>query len=175
MNDAHIIAKQKDYDVFNALEAMRNETFRIEIWARESDRCLHHWLLLMPWRGYPYYWWGIDANAVMFGQQINTHLSSFMHGHPCISIKPCPTSSISILSSIISSPFNRILTLRTLLWAHLTSHLTLHHTHHQQSTFSLIILHIHVSATHAHSPIFIYTQPHFMPIYLSKSSLLTTH
>lgn len=31
---------------------------------------------------------GIDTDAVIFGQQINTHLFSCMHGHSCIPVKP---------------------------------------------------------------------------------------
>ena len=46
----------------------------------------------------------IDANAVMFGQQINTHLSSFMQGHPCISINSIPIHHHAHLFTSMSYP-----------------------------------------------------------------------
>ncbi|CAL9164132.1 unnamed protein product [Musa hybrid cultivar] len=44
MNDALIVAKQKDYDVFNALDAMHNETFLKELKFGPGDGQLHYYL-----------------------------------------------------------------------------------------------------------------------------------
>ncbi|MQL92296.1 hypothetical protein Taro_024921 [Colocasia esculenta] len=44
MNDALIVAKQKDYDVFNALDVMLNETFLKELKFGPGDGQLHYYL-----------------------------------------------------------------------------------------------------------------------------------
>ncbi|KAK8956052.1 Glycylpeptide N-tetradecanoyltransferase 1 [Platanthera guangdongensis] len=44
MNDALIVAKQKDYDVFNALDAMENESFLKELKFGPGDGMLHYYL-----------------------------------------------------------------------------------------------------------------------------------
>ncbi|RVX05499.1 Glycylpeptide N-tetradecanoyltransferase 1 [Vitis vinifera] len=44
MNDALIIAKQKDYDVFNALDVMQNESFLKELKFGPGDGQLHYYL-----------------------------------------------------------------------------------------------------------------------------------
>ncbi|XP_052183790.1 glycylpeptide N-tetradecanoyltransferase 1-like [Diospyros lotus] len=44
MNDALIIAKQKDYDVFNALDVMQNESFLKELKFGPGDGKLHYYL-----------------------------------------------------------------------------------------------------------------------------------
>ncbi|THU73697.1 hypothetical protein C4D60_Mb04t25620 [Musa balbisiana] len=44
MNDALTVAKQKDYDVFNALDAMHNETFLKELKFGPGDGQLHYYL-----------------------------------------------------------------------------------------------------------------------------------
>ncbi|WOK95764.1 hypothetical protein Cni_G04471 [Canna indica] len=44
MNDALIVAKQKDYDVFNALDVMQNETFLKELKFGPGDGQLHYYL-----------------------------------------------------------------------------------------------------------------------------------
>ncbi|XP_026661408.1 glycylpeptide N-tetradecanoyltransferase 1-like [Phoenix dactylifera] len=44
MNDALIVAKQKDYDVFNALDVMENETFLKELKFGPGDGQLHYYL-----------------------------------------------------------------------------------------------------------------------------------
>nr|KYP63635.1 Glycylpeptide N-tetradecanoyltransferase 1 [Cajanus cajan]KYP63636.1 Glycylpeptide N-tetradecanoyltransferase 1 [Cajanus cajan] len=44
MNDALIVAKQKDYDVFNALDVMQNETFLRELKFGPGDGKLHYYL-----------------------------------------------------------------------------------------------------------------------------------
>ncbi|XP_042394292.1 glycylpeptide N-tetradecanoyltransferase 1-like [Zingiber officinale] len=44
MNDALIVAKQKDYDVFNALDVMHNETFLKELKFGPGDGQLHYYL-----------------------------------------------------------------------------------------------------------------------------------
>ncbi|KAI4329121.1 hypothetical protein L6164_021421 [Bauhinia variegata] len=44
MNDALIVAKQKDYDVFNALDVMQNESFLKELKFGPGDGKLHYYL-----------------------------------------------------------------------------------------------------------------------------------
>ncbi|KAL4194524.1 hypothetical protein AMTRI_Chr05g59780 [Amborella trichopoda] len=44
MNDAPIVAKQKDYDVFNALDVMHNESFLKELKFGPGDGQLHYYL-----------------------------------------------------------------------------------------------------------------------------------
>ncbi|XP_010242274.1 PREDICTED: glycylpeptide N-tetradecanoyltransferase 1-like [Nelumbo nucifera] len=44
MNDALIVAKQKDYDVFNALDVMQNESFLKELKFGPGDGQLHYYL-----------------------------------------------------------------------------------------------------------------------------------
>ncbi|XP_009624935.1 glycylpeptide N-tetradecanoyltransferase 1-like [Nicotiana tabacum] len=44
MNDALIVAKQKDFDVFNALDVMHNETFLKELKFGPGDGKLHYYL-----------------------------------------------------------------------------------------------------------------------------------
>ncbi|KAL4190267.1 hypothetical protein AMTRI_Chr07g23860 [Amborella trichopoda] len=44
MNDALIVAKQKDYDVFNALDVMHNESFLKELKFGPGDGQLHYYL-----------------------------------------------------------------------------------------------------------------------------------
>ncbi|THU65042.1 hypothetical protein C4D60_Mb01t32960 [Musa balbisiana] len=44
MNDALIVAKQKDYDVFNALDVMHNDTFLKELKFGPGDGQLHYYL-----------------------------------------------------------------------------------------------------------------------------------
>ncbi|XP_050919548.1 uncharacterized protein LOC127137106 [Lathyrus oleraceus] len=44
MNDALIVAKQKDFDVFNALDVMQNETFLKELKFGPGDGKLHYYL-----------------------------------------------------------------------------------------------------------------------------------
>ncbi|CBI35914.3 unnamed protein product, partial [Vitis vinifera] len=44
MNDALIVAKRKDYDVFNALDVMQNETFLKELKFGPGDGKLHYYL-----------------------------------------------------------------------------------------------------------------------------------
>ncbi|KAL0441386.1 UNVERIFIED_CONTAM: Glycylpeptide N-tetradecanoyltransferase 1 [Sesamum radiatum] len=44
MNDALIVAKKKDYDVFNALDVMQNETFLKELKFGPGDGKLHYYL-----------------------------------------------------------------------------------------------------------------------------------
>ncbi|KAI5419659.1 hypothetical protein KIW84_043722 [Lathyrus oleraceus] len=44
MNDALIVAKQKDFDVFNALDVMQNETFLKELKFEPGDGKLHYYL-----------------------------------------------------------------------------------------------------------------------------------
>ncbi|KAF6157235.1 hypothetical protein GIB67_041696 [Kingdonia uniflora] len=44
MNDALIVAKQKDYDVFNALDVMHNEAFLKELKFGPGDGQLHYYL-----------------------------------------------------------------------------------------------------------------------------------
>ncbi|KAK8940101.1 Glycylpeptide N-tetradecanoyltransferase 1 [Platanthera guangdongensis] len=44
MNDALIVAKQKDYDVFNALDVMENESFLKELKFGPGDGMLHYYL-----------------------------------------------------------------------------------------------------------------------------------
>ncbi|XP_057866127.1 glycylpeptide N-tetradecanoyltransferase 1 [Cryptomeria japonica] len=44
MNDALIVAKQKDYDVFNALDIMQNESFLKELKFGPGDGQLHYYL-----------------------------------------------------------------------------------------------------------------------------------
>uniref|UniRef100_A0A2P2K5R3 Glycylpeptide N-tetradecanoyltransferase n=2 Tax=Rhizophora mucronata TaxID=61149 RepID=A0A2P2K5R3_RHIMU len=44
MNDALIVAKQKDFDVFNALDVMRNESFLKELKFGPGDGQLHYYL-----------------------------------------------------------------------------------------------------------------------------------
>ncbi|KAK7860153.1 glycylpeptide n-tetradecanoyltransferase 1 [Quercus suber] len=44
MNDALIMAKQKDYDVFNALDVMQNESFLKELKFGPGDGKLHYYL-----------------------------------------------------------------------------------------------------------------------------------
>lgn len=44
MNDALIVAKQKDFDVFNALDIMQNETFLKELKFGPGDGQLHYYL-----------------------------------------------------------------------------------------------------------------------------------
>ncbi|XP_021294178.1 glycylpeptide N-tetradecanoyltransferase 1-like [Herrania umbratica] len=44
MNDALIVAKQKDFDVFNALEVMHNESFLKELKFGPGDGSLHYYL-----------------------------------------------------------------------------------------------------------------------------------
>ncbi|XAR50079.1 Glycylpeptide N-tetradecanoyltransferase [Bertholletia excelsa] len=44
MNDALIVARQKDYDVFNALDVMENETFLKELKFGPGDGKLHYYL-----------------------------------------------------------------------------------------------------------------------------------
>ncbi|THU51939.1 hypothetical protein C4D60_Mb06t36350 [Musa balbisiana] len=44
MNDALIVAKQKDYDVFNALDLMHNEVFLKELKFGPGDGQLHYYL-----------------------------------------------------------------------------------------------------------------------------------
>ncbi|KAK4269143.1 hypothetical protein QN277_022337 [Acacia crassicarpa] len=44
MNDALIVAKQKDYDVFNALDVMHNESFLKELKFGQGDGKLHYYL-----------------------------------------------------------------------------------------------------------------------------------
>lgn len=44
MNDALIVAKQKDFDVFNALDVMHNETFLKELKYGPGDGKLHYYL-----------------------------------------------------------------------------------------------------------------------------------
>lgn len=44
MNDALIVSKQKDYDVFNALDVMQNETFLKELKFGPGDGKLHYYL-----------------------------------------------------------------------------------------------------------------------------------
>jgi glycylpeptide N-tetradecanoyltransferase len=44
MNDALIMAKLKDYDVFNALDIMQNESFLKELKFHSGDGHLHYYL-----------------------------------------------------------------------------------------------------------------------------------
>ncbi|KAI7985078.1 Glycylpeptide N-tetradecanoyltransferase 1 [Camellia lanceoleosa] len=44
MNDALIVAKQNDYDVFNALDVMQNESFLKELKFGPGDGKLHYYL-----------------------------------------------------------------------------------------------------------------------------------
>jgi glycylpeptide N-tetradecanoyltransferase len=44
MNDALIVAKQKNYDVFNALDVMENESFLKELKFGPGDGQLHYYL-----------------------------------------------------------------------------------------------------------------------------------
>ncbi|KAM1812974.1 hypothetical protein ACFX11_026848 [Malus domestica] len=44
MNDALIVAKQKDFDVFNALDVMQNESFLKELKFGPGDGQLHYYL-----------------------------------------------------------------------------------------------------------------------------------
>ncbi|KDO65147.1 hypothetical protein CISIN_1g046799mg, partial [Citrus sinensis] len=44
MNDALIVAKQKDFDVFNALDVMQNESFLKELKFGPGDGKLHYYL-----------------------------------------------------------------------------------------------------------------------------------
>ena len=44
MNNALIVAKQKDYDVFNAMDVMHNESFLKELKFGPGDGKLHYYL-----------------------------------------------------------------------------------------------------------------------------------
>ena len=129
------------------LQAIARINIKVRLGAWSRDMAFGEEFRVGPWLVEPctITWYAVEyfevSGAIML--ILIQHLSPYLLTQP-------NTSSLSLYPITHSPNFQLISTLP----------ISVPTTHHQQSTFSLIILHIHVSAIHAHSPIFIHTNPH---------------